>query len=152
MWIRNDVTNQQISYKTTNVDKNSNLILPELSYTIVGAMFTVFNEMGGGLKEKYYYAPIQRLLESKGLHVQGQIRIPIEFRHSKVGDQFLDFLVDNKVVLEIKVGGRFRTSDYNQVKAYLRLIGCPLGILARFDQNGVAFHRILNPNNKQKYS
>lgn len=127
--------------------ENEKVILPELSYQIIGALFEVFNELGAGLKERHYYPAVQRALEARGLQVKPQIRMPVQYAQSAIADQFLDFLINDIIILELKVSRRFRKPDYEQVKAYLATSQCPLGILARFDEQGVTFHRVLNPNN-----
>lgn len=121
------------------------LILPELSYKIIGALFDVCNELGTGLPEKNYYRAIKQALEQKGLLVKTQVAIPVQFRGIKIGSSFLDFLIENKVVLEFKIGSRFKKKDFEQIKAYLKLANKPLGILARISDEGVTFHRVLPP-------
>lgn len=119
------------------------VILPELSYQIVGALFDVSNTLGSGFQEKHYYRAIEDALKKKNLQVKKQVYFPLEFRDAVIGKCFLDFEVDGKVVLEIKIGKRFRKIDFDQVKLYLKVTGRPLGILARFDDDGVTFHRLL---------
>ena len=125
--------------------QNNKLVLPELSYKIVGALFEVSNEFGTGYQEKYYYPAVKRALEKSGLGVKMQIPVPVRFAGEKISNYFLDFLVEEKVILEIKVGGRFKRGDFTQVKAYLKATGKPLGILARIAYDGVTFHRVLPP-------
>ena len=127
--------------------KNKNLIFPEQSYEIVGALFEVFHELGAGLKERHYYPAIKEALIKRGMDIKEQLHVPVQFQQNKIGTQFLDFLIDDKIVLELKVDTRFRKPDYDQIKAYLATSNCSLGILARFDADGVTFHRVLNPNN-----
>lgn len=62
----------------------------------------------------------------------------------KLGKYFIDFLVENKIVLEIKKGNRFSRRDIEQVYAYLKLTNLKLGIIANFTNNGIKFKRIIN--------
>lgn len=126
--------------------RNKKLVLPELSYEIVGALFDVFHELGSGFHEKHYYRAIQKALEKRGLSVVSQLKVSIEFNDSKIGIFYLDFLVNDQIVLEIKVGLRFRDSDFRQVRAYLKASRKPLAILARFGKDGVTFYRTLPPS------
>jgi len=57
---------------------------------------------------------------------------------------FSDFLIENKIVLEIKVGERFEKKPINQVYSYLKANNFKLGILAQFTKEKVRFRRILN--------
>ena len=128
-----------------NQVKNKNIVLPELSYQIVGALFEVFHELGYGYREKYYYPATRAALEKRGLQVKTQVKIPVQFQHVKIGDNFLDFLINDLIILELKIETRFRKADFDQVKSYLKATGKPLGILARISRDGVTFHRVLPP-------
>jgi GxxExxY protein len=57
---------------------------------------------------------------------------------------YLDFIIDEKIVLEIKQGDRFHKNDFEQVYNYLKSTGLKLGILARFSKSGVKFKRVVN--------
>lgn len=130
---------------TTEI-KNKDLILPELSYHVVGVLFEVSNELGIGHLEKYYYRAIKNGLEKRKLRVKTQVYLPVEFQNSKLGNYFLDFLIEDKIVLELKIGEKFKKTDFEQIHAYLKATGTPLGILARIDKDGkVIYHRVLPP-------
>jgi len=132
----------------TNVNmvrEQNKVILPELSYNVMGALFEVSNEFGGGYQEKYYYRAVEKALAKRGLQVKAQVYFPLQFQDVKVGSYFVDFLIEDKIVLELKIGSRFRKVDFDQVKAYPKATKTPLGILARFNADGVTFHRVLSP-------
>lgn len=128
-----------------NTLRRKDLILPELSYTIVGALFEVFDQLGSGHRERYYYLAVYKALEKRGLKVKTQVSIPLEFDGLKIGKYFLDFLIEDKVVLELKINKRFYKKDFEQIKDYLKVSGCQLGILARLSEGGVTFLRVLPP-------
>ena len=79
-----------------------------------------------------------------------QLHTPLLFQGAKVGSYFLDFLIENKVVLEIKKGHYFSKQNLEQVKQYLQVTSLKLAILANFMPSGVKYIRVLNPNNLQK--
>src|ERR1039458_8996861 len=91
------------------------LIYPELSYQIVGILFSVFNELGYGYKEKYYQRAVSQELDRAGLPFEEQICFPVIFKGEVIGKQFFDFLIDGKVILELKQGNRFSRNDITQV-------------------------------------
>jgi GxxExxY protein len=64
----------------------------------------------------------------------------------KIGKYFFDFLIDNKIILEIKAIPCFKNSDYKQVSAYLKSKNIKLGILANFRTDKLTYKRILNPS------
>ncbi len=129
-------TNLQIS--------GGKVIHKELSYTIVGILFDVYNELGYGHKEKYYENAIAVAFDTRGISYERQKRTPLFFQNAKIGDYYLDFLVEEKIVLELKRGNRFPKSHIDQVMGYLKQTGLQLAILATFSVDGVKFLRVLN--------
>lgn len=116
----------------------------ELSYKIVGVLFEVYNELGYGYKEKYYEEAIAHCLTEQKIPVKRQAPYNLKFKGKIIGKSFLDFLVESKVVLEIKKGDYFSRKNIDQVKEYLKITGMELAILANFTKTSVKFHRILN--------
>lgn len=120
------------------------LIYPELSYQIIGVLFEVYNEIGSGLHEKYYQKATAIGLKNAGLVFKEQVYTTLTFQKSIVGSHFLDFLIDNKVILEIKKGDRFSKNNIEQVINYLKNNKLKLGVIANFGQNQLKFKRIIN--------
>lgn len=136
----------RIYYEYTNMKKEirTDLIYPELSYKIIGILFDVYNQLGYGYQEKHYEKAVATSLKLAGLNYKEQFPIPLKFKDEKIGNYFLDFLVDDKVVLELKRGERVAKSNIDQIYAYLKATGLKLGILAQFTPSGIKFRRILN--------
>jgi GxxExxY protein len=126
------------------------LIYKELSYEIVGILFDVYNQVGPGYNEKYYEKAISSGLAKKNITFQSQVPANLTYNQEVIGTFYLDFLIDHKVILEIKVGQKFSKQNFNQVHEYLKTTGMQLAILAIFTQKGVKFIRVLNVNNKIK--
>lgn len=124
--------------------KRKDLIYPELSYEIIGILFEVFNDIGSGFQEKYYQRAVAMRLRQIGLKFSQQIRINLKFKNQIIGHYILDFLIDHKIVLELKQGNRFSKRDIEQVYGYLKAKGLKLGIIVNFTSTGVKYKRILN--------
>jgi len=105
-----------------NVDS---LIHPELSYVIVGLLFSVHNELGEFAKEKQYGDLIEKKLTELKLHHK---------RENRVSDSrnILDFIVDDKIILEIKAIRFINRECFRQIQNYLQQTGKKLGILVNF--------------------
>lgn len=121
-----------------------NLIYADFSYKIVGILFNVYNELGPGHHEKYYQKAIAKEFTERKIKFKEQVRVPLQYKGEKVGVYFLDFLVEEKIILEIKRGDYFPGHYYEQVNAYLKASGLKLAILANFSSSGVKFRRIVN--------
>jgi len=63
-----------------------------------------------------------------------------------IGKRILDFLVEEKIVVEIKKGNRFSKPHIDQVLEYLKINNLKLAILINFGSEGVMFKRIINFN------
>ena len=125
----------------------ADLIHPELSYKIVGILFDVFNELGYQYQEKYYQRAMGQAFKNLGIPFKEQVSSSIEFKGNFIGRYIYDFLIDNKIIIEIKRGDRFSVSDIRQLLAYLKREELALGILARFSSKGLKFKRIINLKN-----
>jgi GxxExxY protein len=110
----------------------------------MGAVFQVFKELGYGFQEKYYHRAIATIFQELGIKFNHEVYHPIKFREKIIGRYFIDFLVDDKIALEIKVGKEFYPKDWRQLAAYLKAKNLPLGILILFTKDGVRFKRIAN--------
>ena len=126
------------------------VIYKELSYRVVGILFDVYNDLGYGYQEKYYERAVEKYFKADKLKFKRQISYNISAKGEIIGKYFLDFLVEDKIILEIKKGNYFSKRNIEQVKGYLHATGLKLAILANFTSNGVKFFRVLNPANLQK--
>jgi GxxExxY protein len=126
--------------------RRDDLVHPELSYQIVGMLFGVFNELGYGYREKFYQRAIAQELSKSKLDFKQEASFPVIFRGKKIGSHIFDFLIDNKIVLELKQGDHFSKNDITQAFEYLKGSGLQLAILARFTSKGLQYKRILNIN------
>jgi GxxExxY protein len=121
----------------------SKLVHPELSYKIVGVLYKVYNQLGGGYQEKYYQQAIKRELFLSRITFLERVRTDFNYNGKIIGRYYLDFVIDHKIVLEIKATPIFSRKDIAQVLNYLRQSGLQLGILASLNRNNIFYKRIL---------
>lgn len=131
------------------MQKGGCIIYKELSYEIVGIMYDVFNELGYGYQEKYYEKAAEKCFLEKNIKYKRQLPYNILFKGEVIGKFYFDFLVENKIIVELKKGDYFAKRNINQVKEYLKATGLKLAIIVNFTHYGVKTIRILNPNNKK---
>ena len=106
-------------------NKNEKLIFPELSYLICGICFGAHNQLGRYAREKQYGDLLEtKLKETKVPHKR-------EFKIEKTGN-IVDFLIDDKIILEIKTKPLILKEDYYQAQRYLQASGIKLALLVNF--------------------
>lgn len=120
------------------------VIYKELSYKIVGLAYEIFNVMGSGLKEKAYGNALEQLLKDERLNYQRELFYPIKLRNKVIGRNFFDFLIEEKIVLELKSGSDRYKEACTQLYQYLKSSDLKLGLIIRFTKDGVKTKRILN--------
>lgn len=126
--------------------KRDDLVYPKLSYKLIGIAYNVHNKLGGGLREKSYEMAFAEVMDKAGIKYDRQLKLPIKYLDTNIANRFLDFMVDNKIVVELKAGGRFLKADIEQVYEYLRISNRQLGLIINFSNDKVSFKRIVNLN------
>lgn len=119
------------------------IIHKDLSYQIVGILINVYNKLGPGLREIQYQRALKREFSRHGLSFIEQVKLDLDYYGISLGTYRLDFLIENKIVLEIKSKAFFSVTDVRQVIAYLKKSHIDLGILAGFGGRSLKFKRIL---------
>jgi GxxExxY protein len=120
------------------------LVYPELSYKLVGIAFTVFNELDFGHLEKIYQRAFAKELASEKLKFQEQVQYNVVYKGEVIGKGFLDFLVDDKIIIELKRNDNFSKKHIEQVVNYLKISNLKLALLIHFSKDGVKYKRIVN--------
>lgn len=106
----------------------------DISYTIRGAIFNVYNAFGPGLLESVYAAALSTELKRQGLNVRSEVPIPVYYNQEKLSVGFrIDLLIENLVIIEIKSVENLAEVHYKQVLTYLKLTALKLGILVHFN-------------------
>ncbi len=120
------------------------IIYKKLSYRLIGLFYEIHNEVGGGHREKIYQKAIECILKQEKIPFIAQYKVDLKFLNNKIGYYYLDFFIDNKIIIEIKVGDLFKRKDIDQLYGYLKALNLKLGIIVNFTKHKVYFRRILN--------
>lgn len=113
-------------------ENDSGLKHRDLTQTIIGVFYEVYNELGHGFLESVYEAAFEVALTAKGLTVLRQIEVPVWFRGKKIGDFTADMLVEKCVLLELKAGRALDQAHEAQLLNYLRATEIEVGMLFSF--------------------
>ncbi len=105
----------------------------EVSGMVVDESIRIHRELGPGLFENVYEAVLAGRLEARGLKVDRQLPVPVNFDGQVFDPAFrLDILVEERLVLEIKAVERLTQTHIRQLLTYLRLLKQPVGLLLNF--------------------
>ena len=110
------------------------LIEEELTEKIIGAAIEVHRELGPGLLESSYQVCLAREFELCGLRFRREIPLPVEYKgvHLDCGYR-IDFIVDERVLLEIKTVEKLLPVHEAQLLTYLKLSKIKIGLLINFN-------------------
>jgi GxxExxY protein len=125
-------------------DKKADLIYADLTYQIRGAMFSVYNELGFGHKEQVYQKALVAEFGSLNINYKREVPLKVLYKGEKVGNYRPDFLVGDKVVLEIKAVEFMPKIFETQLLNYLKATDYHLGLLVNFGASKLHIKRLIN--------
>ncbi|MDF1592836.1 MAG: GxxExxY protein [Desulfobacterales bacterium] len=107
----------------------------DIGTIVIECAIAVHRELGPGLLETVYEVALAHELRERGLEVERQVPVPIQYKDIKFDEGFrADIIVHGKVILELKSVERATAAHKKQVQTYLRLTGCKLGYLLNFGE------------------
>ncbi len=105
----------------------------EISKVILDCAFKIHTALGPGLLESAYRECLSFELNKNGLFVEKEKPIPLVYEEVRLDCGYrIDLLIENKVVIEIKVVEAFCDVHIAQTLTYMKLSGCKLGLLINF--------------------
>ncbi len=108
----------------------------QIGKIVVDCALNLHKELGPGLLETVYEVLLAHELELKGLKFKRQVQIQIEYHGIKFNEGFrADIVVEDKVMLELKLIEAVTPAHKKQVLTYLKLTGCKLGYLLNFGES-----------------
>jgi GxxExxY protein len=105
----------------------------KLTEGIIGAAIEVHRALGPGLLEGLYEAALAIELDERRINYARQVRIPARYKGRSLGDYFVDLIVEDLVVVEVKSVAHLLPVFEAQLISYLRLTGKRLGLLINFN-------------------
>jgi GxxExxY protein len=107
----------------------------EIGSIIVDSAVDLHRNLGPGLLETVYEVTLARALERRGLAVQRQVAVPIEYQGETFSEGFrADLIVGDLVIVELKSIERVTPAHKKQLLTYLRLTSLKLGYLLNFGE------------------
>ena len=119
------------------------LLFPKLSYQLTGLCFQVHKELGRFCREKQYADRLEALLKDNGLKYVREFSIHKLRENSPLGNT-IDFLIEEKIIIDLKAKKYLTKEDYYQMLRYLQSARLELGLIINFRSTYLKPKRILN--------
>ena len=120
------------------------LIHKDLTEKLIKAIFNVCNELGYGYREKEYQNAYAEELKALGLQFARELYSNLTYKGKLIRKYFLDFLVEGKVLVELKVANEVYRQHFTQVLQYLKSNNMELGLIFVITPTKVIIKRVIN--------
>lgn len=124
--------------------------IDELTYKINGCAMKVHNTLGNGFQEVIYQRCLAIELERAGISFVREQEHTIYYEGINVGTRRADFVVEGKVIVELKALVNLEDVHLAQAKNYVVAYDFPIGLLINFGATSLQFKKIFNPKYNQK--
>lgn len=131
------------------IDFRKQLIYPELSYKLNGIFFETQNRLGRYSTEKQYCHALEELLKGRKVAYAREKEIGIPFGEKIIEGNRVDFMIEDKILVDAKAKSYITREDYLQMQRYLRAADLKLGLIVNFKPKSVVIKRVINPNAKE---
>jgi GxxExxY protein len=119
-------------------------LLNRLSERVIGCGFAVINTLGVGFFEKVYENALAHELRLAGLSVSQQLGYDVVYKDMLVGHYVADLIVEDRIVVELKVTKALNDFHLAQCANYLRASNLRLGLVLNFAHARLEFRRVVN--------
>jgi hypothetical protein len=125
------------------------MIKPEYKYSeltgrIIGCAMEVHNGLGNGFQEVIYQRALEYEMELQKLVFAREFEMPVLYKDKQVGSRRVDFLVENKISVELKAQTKIESVHLAQAINYLEAYNLEIGLLINFGNTKLEFHRFQN--------
>ena len=114
----------------------------ELTHKIIGCAMVVHSKFGPGYMEVVYQRSLAVEFDEQDLMFARELSIDMHYKDKKVGARRVDFLVEDKVLVEIKAVSQLENVHLAQAKNYLEAFNMDVGLLINFGSTKLQFNRL----------
>ncbi|GAB4488670.1 MAG: GxxExxY protein [Anaerolineales bacterium] len=129
------------------IQQKPNIPFPhaELTHKIIGICYEIANELGSGFLESVYQNALGIAFRQANMKALSQVRMSVAFRGENVGDFIADFLIEGKVIVEIKAVTSLAPEHSAQVLNYLKASNLDVGLLVNFGRPSIEIRHLHHP-------
>ena len=121
------------------------IIYPKLSYKVMKICFDVQNELGTKYQEKHYQRALKIKFDKHNVSCEEQSKVDVTYEGKRLGRFYADFIIEDKIVLELKTVDYLHQDTARQLLRYLITLDKKLGIAINFRNSPLEYKRIVNP-------
>jgi len=121
-----------------------------ITYKIIGCATKVHSTLGNGFQEIIYQRALEMEFENSQLFFEREKTMPVMYEGKQIGDRRVDFLVEHKVLVELKALTKVEDVHLAQALNYLEAFGLRVALLINFGAKKLEYNRLLN--NKTFYN
>jgi GxxExxY protein len=136
--------------KTTSSFVDPKYVDSELTGRIIGCAMRVHAALGNGFQEVIYQRSLSIEMRDDGLAFSREQEMPIFFKGERVGTRRVDFLVEQRISVELKALIELQDVHLAQAINYLEAYNIQTGLLINFGARKLQFHRLNNLKYKQR--
>ncbi|MBK6938378.1 MAG: GxxExxY protein [Chitinophagaceae bacterium] len=120
----------------------------EITEKIIGASMKVHAALGNGFQEVIYQRALEIEMQNSGLKFAREFNMPVYYNGIMIGERRVDFLVEDKISVEIKALLKLEPVHFAQARNYLEAYNLEVGLLINFGSISLEFKRLQNPKFK----
>ena len=114
----------------------------KITSRIIGAAMQVHNVLGSGFQEVIYQRALVVEFESSSIPYTREVAVPIHFKGHIIGERRVDFMILNKICVEIKAITHLESTQLAQAKNYIEAFRMDVGLLLNFGAASLEFKRV----------
>lgn len=115
----------------------------DLTYKIIGAVYDVHKELGAVHKEIIYHKALSIEFKNRNISFTEEKSIDVKYKGKKIGVYKPDFIIDDKVILEIKITPAITKAMQDQVYYYVKGTKYKIVLLVNFGTSRVGIKRLI---------
>jgi GxxExxY protein len=124
------------------------LIEEEITRSIIGAFYTVYNTLGFGFLEHIYVMALERELLAREHQVAREVSVQVIYKGEVLSNQRIDMIVDGRVIVEAKAGAELPQYARHQLCNYLKATNFEVGLLLHFGANARIYREVRSNQRK----
>ena len=116
----------------------------EITEKIIGCAMKVHNTLGNGFQEVIYQRALAIELSNAGMEFAREVVMPIHYGEEQIGTRRADFVVEGKIMVELKAVTALEDVHLAQALNYLEAYRLEIGLLINFGSKRLEFRRLIN--------